>query len=133
MDTVWDPLRKKQVAATPEERVRQWFIMQLNQTFWVPMHMMRSEVGLEGAAKSYRADIVVFSRSGKPLAVVECKKSDVRIDSSVSDQALRYAAPLGVQFLMLTNGKKTYIYTLEEGRFVPCDHIPSYEEMICRQ
>ena len=133
MDTVWDPLRKKQVAATPEERVRQWFIVQLNQTFGVPMHMMRSEIFLKGAAKTYRADIVVFSRNGKALAVVECKKPDIPIDTSVSDQALRYASALGVKFLMLTNGKKTYIYTLEEGRFVPCDHIPSYEEMICRQ
>ena len=133
MDTVWDPLRKKQVAATPEERVRQWFIVQLNQTFGVPMHMMRSEISLQGAAKIYRADIVVFSRNGKALAVVECKKPDIPIDTSVSDQALRYASALGVKFLMLTNGKKTYIYVLEDGRFVACDHIPSYEEMICRQ
>lgn len=25
-ELIWDPLRKKQVALTPEERVRQWFI-----------------------------------------------------------------------------------------------------------
>ena len=26
MEKVWDPLRKKEVALTPEEKVRQWFI-----------------------------------------------------------------------------------------------------------
>ena len=26
MKRIWDPLRKKMVALTPEERVRQWFI-----------------------------------------------------------------------------------------------------------
>mgnify|MGYP004650507059 FL=1 len=26
MEKVWDPLRKKAVALTPEEKVRQWFI-----------------------------------------------------------------------------------------------------------
>ena len=25
-DMLWDPLRRKSVAATPEEEVRQWFI-----------------------------------------------------------------------------------------------------------
>ena len=41
-NTIWDPLRKKNVAATPEEQVRQWFIVQLRDVFGVPMHMMMS-------------------------------------------------------------------------------------------
>ena len=133
MELIWDPLRKKNVAATPEERVRQWFITQLRDRFKVPVTMMMSEAGFLFGGKRYRADIIVYGRDGKPVAVVECKKPDIPIDTSVSDQALRYASALGVKFLMLTNGKKTYIYVLEDGRFVACDHIPSYEEMICRQ
>ena len=41
--TVWDPLRKKEVALTPEEHVRQWFIGMLGSRMHVPMHMMMSE------------------------------------------------------------------------------------------
>ena len=37
MEQIWDPLRKKRVTATPEERVRQWFIVQLRDAFGVPI------------------------------------------------------------------------------------------------
>lgn len=133
MDLVWDPLRRKSVTATPEERVRQWFIQQLHSVVGVPMHQMMSEVALKYGGKSYRADILVYGRNLAPLAVVECKRPDVAIDAGVADQAMRYNSVLGVKFLMLTNGKLTYIYTLKDGVFVQCDHIPSYQEMLCQQ
>lgn len=131
MEQIWDPLRKRNVTATPEERVRQWFILQLKEAFKVPGHLMMSEVGFRFGGKPYRADIIVYDRNASPLAVVECKRPDVALDAAVVEQAMRYNAVLGVKFLMLTNGNLTYIYTLKEGRFVPCDHIPSYEEMLC--
>lgn len=63
---VWDPLRRKNVPLTPEERVRQWFITVLKDRMQVPLHMMMSEVGMkfgEGALKKeFRADIVVYDR-----------------------------------------------------------------------
>ena len=133
MEQIWDPLRKRNVTATPEERVRQWFILQLKEAFKVPGHLMMSEVGFRFGGKPYRADIIVYDRNASPLAVVECKRPDVALDAAVVEQAMRYNAVLGVKFLMLTNGNLTYIYTLKEGRFVLCDHIPSYEEMLCRQ
>ena len=66
MTTIWDPLRRKDVALTPEEQVRQWFIANLRDSLGVPVHMMGSEVSFEFGRKPYRADIVVFSRSGSP-------------------------------------------------------------------
>lgn len=133
-DLIWDPLRRKEVAATPEERVRQWFIMQLRDIFKVPMHMMMSECALKFGGKRYRADILVYDRSGSPLAVVECKQPSVELTSAVAEQAMRYNAVLGVSFLILTNGNLTYLYRLDGGRFVPCESIPVYEEMLlCRR
>ena len=131
METVWDPLRRKQVAATPEERVRQWFIIQLRDTFGVPEHMMNSEVGFKFGAKPWRADILVYDRAGKPLAVVECKRPDVALDAHVIEQAMRYNSVLGVRYLFVTNGNLTYLYTLEGDTFVPLDRIPTFEEMLC--
>ncbi len=70
MEKVWDPLRKKLVALTPEEKVRQWFIGVLMETFQVPAHMMMSEVALKFGDKPYRADILVYDRDTAPLMVV---------------------------------------------------------------
>ena len=131
MELIWDPLRRKEVAATPEERVRQWFIIQLRDTFGVPEHMMNSEVGFKFGAKNWRADILVYDRAGQPLAVVECKRPDVALDAHVIEQAMRYNSVLGVRFLFVTNGKMTYLYGLKGDTFVPLDRIPSFEEMLC--
>ena len=133
MELVWDPLRRKQVAATPEERVRQWFIVQLRDAFGVPEHMMRSEVGFRFGGKPYRADILVYGRDAAPLLVVECKRPDVALTPGVLEQAMRYNSVLRVRFLVVTNGKKTYLYRLEGETFVPCETFPSYEEMLCQR
>ena len=131
MELIWDPLRKREVTATPEERVRQWFIVQLRDTFGVPEHLMMSEVGFKFGAKPWRADILVYDRNAAPLAVVECKRPNVAIDARVVEQAMRYNSVLSVRYLFLTNGKNTYLYRLEGDRFVPMDRIPGYEEMLC--
>lgn len=133
METVWDPLRRKEVAATPEERVRQWFIVQLRDVFGVPEHMMMSEAGLKFGAKRYRADILVYGRDGAPLLVAECKRPETALAPAVLEQAMRYNSVLSVRFLAVTNGKMTYLYRLEGDRFVPCERIPAYEEMLCQR
>lgn len=133
MEQVWDPLRKRNVAATPEETVRQWFISQLADVFSVPAHMMMSEVGLKFGEKQYRADILVFDRNARPLAVVECKRPEVELDSSVVEQAMRYNIVLGVDWLILTNGRSTFIYKKQDGCFHPFASVPDYGLMLeCR-
>lgn len=126
---IYDPLRRKMVADTPEERVRQWFIGQLGQIAQVPEWLMMSEVQMTFGQKSWRADILVYSRDAKPLAVVECKRPDVKIDAAVAEQALRYHAVQNVKFIFLTNGTSTYIYRKEDAGFTPLGHFPTYQEM----
>lgn len=132
MSLIWDPLRRKEVTATPEEQVRQWFILQLQEVFKVPVHMMKSEVGFKFGDKRYRADILVYDRDLRPLVVVECKRPDVTIDAAVIEQSMRYNSVLGVHFIILTNGNLTYLYKLKDGTFVPCETVPDYNEMLCR-
>ena len=129
MDTVFDPLRKAEVALTPEERVRQWMISRLLETAAVPAHLAMSEAGFRFGGKMYRADILVFDREGQPLCIVECKRPDVPVTAEVARQALRYDAVLSVRFIILTNGNITYIYRRSKDRFVPMNRFPSYEEM----
>lgn len=131
---LFDPLRRKDVPDTPEERVRQWFIALLRDSAAVPPGLMMSEAALEYGGKRYRADIVVYDRTAAPLAVVECKRPDVKIDAAVAEQAMRYNIVLGVAFLFLTNGKNTYLYRREGDTFRAMDHLPAYEEMLqCRR
>ena len=86
---VWDPLRKKAVALTPEEMVRQWFIGVLKERMKVPEYMMMSEVAMKFGGKDFRADILVYGRDTAPLMVVECKREDVPMSREVLEQALR--------------------------------------------
>jgi len=134
MRELFDPLRHKQVAHTPEEAVRQWFICELLNTFAVPAGLMMSETGFEFGQKKYRADILIYDRALKPLAVVECKRPSVKIDASVVGQAMRYNAALDLEFLFLTNGSTTFLYGRKDGKFEPLPQIITYEQMLlCRQ
>ena len=136
MESIYDPLRRKDVSLTPEERVRQWFIEQLRTAAGVPLHQMMSAVALEyGAGKKWRADIVVYGHGGVPMAVVECKRPDIEISKEVLEQALRYSAVLQVPFLFLTNGHLTYICRKTGDGYAFLDKAPVYEEMLaqCRQ
>ena len=99
--TIWDPLRKKEVALTPEERVRQWCIGVLAGQMQVPMHLMMSEAGFKLGGKQFRADIIVYDRKVQPLLVVECKRPEVELTKEVLDQALRYNMVLDVRYMIM--------------------------------
>lgn len=127
--TIWDPLRKKEVALTPEERVRQWCIQVLSRNMGVPMHLMMSEVGFTLGDKQFRADILVYDKKAQPLAVVECKRPEVELDAEVLDQVIRYNMVLNVKYVIITNGNRTFIAKRAGERFEFMNSVPSYKEM----
>ena len=132
MSKVWDPLRKKNVTLTPEEKVRQWFIGVLRDRLKVPVHMMMSEVSLKFGDKPFRADILVYGRDTAPLMVVECKKEEVEMGRSVLEQALKYNLSLGVKYIVITNGRKTFGFRRTEDEDTPFEQMkdfPDWEEM----
>lgn len=126
---IWDPLRKKVVARTPEEVVRQWFIGVLNSSLQVPMHMMMSEAGLKLGEKQFRADILVYDRKAQPLVIVECKRPEVELTQEVLDQAIRYNMVLNVKYIIITNGTKTYMCGRQGERYAFLSKFPTYNEM----
>ena len=128
-DYIWDPLRKKSVRNTPEEAVRQWFIGVLHQGMGVPEHMMGSEVAFSHAGKDYRADVIVYDRTAKPLMVVECKRPEVTLDQNVVDQALRYNNELNVRYIVITNGLKTFIFERQADGWQFMQKAPLWNEM----
>ena len=128
MSRDWDPLRKKMVALTPEEKVRQWFIGVLRDSLKVPVHMMMSEVSMKFGDKPFRADILVYGRDAAPLMVVECKREDVDIDRAVLEQALKYNLVLGVKYIAITNGKKTFGFVRTDDEAVPFEQLKSFPD-----
>lgn len=130
--TIWDPLRKKEVALTPEERVRQWFIGFLNTELKVPLHLMMSEVAFNLGEKRFRADILIYGRNASPLAVVECKRPEVRIDSEVARQVIRYNMSLNIRYIFITNGNSSFVFarSADSSVFTPLTSAPSYDEMV---
>jgi hypothetical protein len=101
---IFDPVRKKYVALTPEEWVRQHVIQYLNREKQVPLSLISIESEIRLYKTRKRFDIAVFDRNGSPLLIVECKSPSVPVTQEVVDQVVRYNMALKVSFLMLTNG-----------------------------
>lgn len=131
MEQVYDKLRRQNVPLTPEERVRQWFISVLEKECHVPISLMNSETAFTLGEKKYRADILVWDKAARPVAVVECKRPDVKLSLTVADQALRYDLALGgLKWIFLTNGVSTMVLHKEADKYVPYNKLPSYEQML---
>ena len=126
---VFDPLRRRFVALTPEEEVRQKVLYLLVEQLHVPAGLVAVEYSVKVNGLDKRADAVVFGTGGRPLMIVECKAPNVALTQAVLEQALRYHSILQPKFLFLSNGATTYCLMVDEGTIHPMDHFPDYTEM----
>ncbi len=101
---VWDIVRNKWVALTPEEFVRQhaihFFIHDLN--FPKGRIGVETEVVFHGMKR--RADLVLYTREAFPLLIAEFKAPTVKIEEAVLSQTLRYNSVLKAPWLLISNG-----------------------------
>lgn len=96
---VFDPLRKKYVALTPEEEVRQQILHYLVENLSVPAGLLAVEYSIQVNGLDKRCDAVVFSNDMQPLMIVECKAKNVKITQKTLDQTVRYYSALQPRFL----------------------------------
>lgn len=101
---ILDMLRKKYLVLTPEEWVRQHFVHYLINELHYPKALIKVEGGLKFNALSKRSDIVIFSRTGSPWMLVECKAPDQRLRQATIDQAATYNHTLRARYIVITNG-----------------------------
>ena len=125
---VFDPLRRRFVALTPEEEVRQKVLYLLVEHLKVPAGLLAVEYSVKVNGMDKRADAVVFGAEGQPLMIVECKAASVTLTEAVLDQAVRYHSALKPKYLLLTNGATTYCFKAEGPELAPLDHLPDYNE-----
>jgi hypothetical protein len=126
---IFDPIRRKYVAQTPEECVRQDFIRFMLRERGFPAGLMLVEHALKVNGASCRCDILACNRAGLPLLLVECKAPDVAVCNDTFAQAARYNLALRVPYLAITNGARTYCCRLDfgSGQMNFLDDFPSYE------
>ena len=127
---VFDPLRGKYVALTPEEYVRQHFTAWMTDYFGYPASLMKNEVSLTLNNTKRRCDTVVFRSDGTPSVIVEYKAPTVSITQNVFDQIARYNMALHSRYLIVSNGLRHFCcemdYDNESYAFLP--HIPVWSE-----
>lgn len=130
---IFDPVRKKFVALTPEEWVRQHVIAYLHAGKGYPFSLLMIEKEFVLNKLSKRADIVACNSAGIPLLLVECKSHDIDITQEVFDQVVRYNMIMNVKILIVTNGLNIYCCSLEGGEYKPLQDIPTYKELIANE
>lgn len=131
MTKVFDPLRRKYVALTPEEYVRQHFTAWLQEGLHYPASIMANEIAIEVNGTRRRCDTVVFRPDSTPLMIVEYKAPSVTVTQETFDQIARYNMTLKAKYLVVSNGRNHYCcvidYDTRSYHFIPT--IPDYREI----
>ena len=128
---VLDPVRRRWVALTPEEWVRQHTILLLHEHFGYPLELMQVEGAISVNGQTRRCDIVVYL-DGRPHIIVECKQPEVGITQKVCDQACRYNTVLQVPYLLLTNGRQLVVIEVDYlgGTLRQLPEVPQYNKNV---
>ena len=128
---VFDILRRRYVALTPEEWVRQNFIHYLIESLNYPATLLANEMRLQVGQKQLRADSVLFDTELKPRMIIEYKAPNIAITQKVFDQISAYNLMLHADYLIVSNGMRHYCCKMDydNNRYLFMDHIPKYEEI----
>lgn len=128
---IFDTLRKKYVALTPEEWVRQHFTHYLLAYKGYPQGLLANEIQINLNGTRKRCDTVLYRRDLSALMIVEYKAPSVEITQAVFDQITRYNMVLRVKYLIVTNGLQHYCcridYRTQTYTFLPS--IPDYPSL----
>jgi hypothetical protein len=132
MTQVFDILRNKWVALTPEEWVRQHFVNYLINDLGYPKSLMANEVGLKLNDTARRCDTVIYSRDARPIAIVEYKAEHIKITQQVFDQIARYNMVIHANVLIVSNGNNHYCcrFDYEQKKYRFLKEIPVYDEIL---
>ncbi len=130
-EQIFDILRRKFVALTPEEWVRQHFIHFLTEHKGYPPTLLSNEVQLRIGDKSVRADSVLYDNHLRPRMIVEYKAPTVPLTQKVFDQISAYNLLLHVDYLIVSNGLQTYACKMDydNSTYFFLTDIPDYASL----
>lgn len=128
---IFDRLRRKFVALTPEEWVRQNFVAFLIDDRGFPAGLMANEVSLTQNGISRRCDTLVSDRNGRPFVIVEYKAPTVAVTQGVFNQIVRYNMAFHARYLIVSNGLTHYCCSIDytTGSYTFLEEIPHYRNL----
>lgn len=128
---IFDVIRRRYVALTPEEWVRQHFVHFLTDHKHFPTALLANEVRLSVGDKTVRADTVLYDSALRARMIIEYKAPEIAITQKVFDQISVYNLLLHVDYLVVSNGLQNYIckmdYDNQKYLFLP--EIPDYHNL----
>ena len=129
---IFDELRRRYVALTPEEWVRQHFVHYLIGHLGYPAGLLANEVELKIGDKRLRCDSILFDKQAHPQMIIEYKAPNIQLTQRVFSQISAYNLLLHVDYLIVSNGMQHICcrmdYTNNTYHFL--QEIPTYEEVM---
>ncbi len=126
---IYDILRKKYLVLTPEELVRQKFLMYLLEEKGYPKSLCKTESGMKLGELRKRTDILFYHSNGEPYLLVECKSFKTSLTQKAFDQLSSYNQTIKAKFIGITNGISHHFckvdYTGQKLIYLP--EIPEYD------
>lgn len=138
-EDLFDPIRKKYVRATSEEKIRQELIFHMIYDLKFPENYLCVEKDLRKISflekKDFpkrRADIICFFKKEerlKPLLLIECKGD--RISKNAIEQLIGYNHFVKAYFFCLAGKKeiKTFWYDRQKKEYKHVSFLPTYEQL----
>ena len=129
--TIFDFIRRRHVALTPEEWVRQHFVHFLVEHKGYPKGLLANEVELSVGEKNLRCDSILYDPSLKPRMIVEYKAPSVVVTQKVFQQIATYNLLLHVDYLVVSNGLTHYCVKMDydNQKYLFLDDIPDYKNL----
>jgi hypothetical protein len=126
---IFDFLRRKWVALTPEEWVRQHFTHFLVEHKNYPQALLANEVELRIGEKRLRCDTLLYNKELRPRMIIEYKAPTIQIQQKTFDQISVYNLLLKVDYLVVSNGLSHYCCKMDYERqsYQFLKDIPDYE------
>ncbi len=128
---IFDMLRRKYVALTPEEWVRQHFVHFLIGHKGYPKGLLANEVELRIGEKRLRCDTLLYNKELQPCMIIEYKAPEIEITQRVFDQISVYNMLLHVDYLIVSNGVRHYCCRMDYAhhRYEFLTDIPEYTKL----
>jgi hypothetical protein len=131
-ELLFDPVRRKNLKALPEERVRQALLRWLVEEVGAPRTLIAVEYPLSALdpASRKRADVVIWKAAGvegglRPWLLAECKAPSIRLTETVADQIRGYAGKIRAEHVLVTNGTGTRFFSLAGNRYEEKGGLPA--------
>ena len=130
-DMIFDVLRRKYVALTPEEWVRQHFVHFLIEHKGYPTALLANEIELRIGEKHLRADTLLYNKELHPQMLIEYKAPTIAITQKVFDQISAYNLLLHTDYLIVSNGMQHICCRMdyEQNTYHFLEEIPAYSEI----